>query len=196
MKKLLLAATVGMVVYFFWGMIAWTILQMHNSTYLPFPQDQESTIQDLHEAIPKSGVYYYPPQPEDMSDDQQVADHQTRHEKGPLLSLFILKEGKPVMDWQLFAKSAVTYFVLSFLLAFILQQVVESLGSWAQRTLFVTLIGIIIALASYVDNWIWLYHPLPYVIAMSLDLVIRWIILGAVLALIIKPQRKYKVGTL
>lgn len=196
MKKILFAAVAGMIVYFLWGLVSWTVLQLHDGSLLPFPDEASTTVQALEDDLPNTGVYYYPPQPEDMSDKGQVKRFSELHEGGPIFSVFYLKEGRPVMDWRLFLKSAINYFLLSFLLAFALRQVVESLSSWVQRVLFVTVIGVVIALATYVDNWIWLYHPLPYVVMMSVDLIIRWLLLGMVIAFIIKPERKYKVGSL
>lgn len=195
MKRLLLAAAIGMVVYFIWGMLSWAVFQMHSKTYLPWPANQDGTVQQIVNALPESGVYYYPAAPTNAADEQAQADYQSNFENGPLFSLFIQKEGQPLMDWRQFVKAGITYFLLCFLLAFLLQQVVESLGSWAQRTVFVSIIGLLAVGATYIDNWIWLYHPLPYVIAMSLDLAIRWVLLGSVIALIIKPSRRYKVSS-
>lgn len=196
MKRLLLAAAIGMVVYFIWGMLSWAVFQMHGKTYLPWPENQDGTVQQIVNALPESGVYYYPAAPTNAADEQAQAHYQSNVENGPLFSLFIHHGGQPLMDWRQFVKAGITYFLLCFLLAFLLQQVLESLGSWAQRTVFVSIIGLLAVGATYIDNWIWLYHPLPYVIAMSLDLAIRWILLGSVIALIIKPSRRYKVSSL
>lgn len=196
MKKLLLSGLLGMIVYFLWGFLAWTVLPLHQNTIRPLPSGLNDAVSSIAERGLATGAYFYPQQPENMENEEAMSQYTTRHNDGPLLTLLYRAEGVPIMHWSLFVKALVLYFIISFLLAFLLRMVVEYLESLPQRMLFVAVLGLLGALSTYLDHWVWFYYPLGYSVMMSVDLVIRWLLLGLVIGLIIKPERKYKVGNI
>lgn len=192
MKKVILASLLGMLVLFIWGFISWTVFHLHGSAIQELPEgDSIATVLDQH--IEENGAYYYPGEPPSNTSAEEYKTYTEKHENGPLFMVLFKKDGAGVMDPAIFIRGLIIQLLITFLISYIMKQVVDLLGVYLQRVLFVTGLGLIAVLGTYFTQWNWFYYPTLYTVMMSVDLLAGWILAGLVISAIIKPEHKYKV---
>lgn len=192
MKRILLASLLGALTFFIWGFVAWTVLHLHDNTIKQLPNgDDFASVAKTHDL--KSGVYFYPAEVDADADSLVKEEMEKRHKEGPIMAIFYRQKGAEVMDPMIFLKGFMLYFIITLGICFIVSRVVENLPAYFSRVIFITIIGLLAALATYMSNAVWMYFDLKYTLMMILDMAISWFLVGMVVSLIIKPLHKYSV---
>ena len=98
MKRIVLAALLGAVVYFIWQMLTWMVIPLHGPTVSGLPD--ESAVRDLlMEQSLDAGVYLVP-----YGTDEQMMDPDSefaeRHREGPLFAIFYVRCGIATRIWR------------------------------------------------------------------------------------------------
>ena len=98
MKNVLIGSFLGAIVFFFWGFIYWSILPTGPMIFGK-TSEEEVLAKQLKQSLPTAGTYYIP-EPELMYSDEE--EFTRRHQAGPVATIFIFPEGKPVMPARTF----------------------------------------------------------------------------------------------
>lgn len=183
MKRILIAGLLGAVVYYIWGMMAWMVFHLHDSTLSHFPNEQAMTAA-LREQNLETGVYAAPGFETEAEWDSFVE----RHRSGPVYSIFYSKEGSEPMGPTVMAGGFVIDLLAAALAACLLSSAASGCcNSYAARVGFVAGLGIFVGLVGHASYWNWMNFPLDYTIMFIVDVTIGWTLTGLVIAAIVKP---------
>ena len=192
MGRIIAATIAGGLIMYVWLMLAWMALGIHDSTMKPVPgADDVTAALKRHEL--QTGVYHYPGMPDvpaDASEEQvkQAWDDMTAlHEAGPIYSIYYHQPGFPVMGPATLGSAVLLDFVSAAIAAVLLWSAAPRLPNYWCRVAFVGLLGLFAALMSHVSYFIWMAFPLDYTLAMCVDLVVGWLLVGLATAAIIRP---------
>lgn len=190
MKKLLVAALLGGLVFYVWGMVAWTVLPHHIMTMRPLP-NEDSVIATLQRCVPSGGVYYFPSmEAADHTDPtkQHAAQQQwmERHMRGPIGMVMYHPAGRDPMMTSQFILGLLIYIAAAFIAAWFLSRSTAAAGSYWQRVSFCGILGVFLAVADHLPAMNWLYYPADYTMAMIADAVVGWTLAGFAIGAIVK----------
>lgn len=193
MLRILLAGLAGAVVVFVWGMLVWMALPLHDQSVRRLP-DEEAVAQALSEQELATGLYVLPSMPEhdaDSSAEEAARVNEQwmeRHREGPVASIFYKRRGgEPMSAGVLGAGLAIDF--LAALIAAYLVSLCDGCRHYLPRVGVVALLGVFAALVTHVAYWNWMAFPLDHTIAMTVDVVIGWILAGLVVAAIVRPGK-------
>ena len=193
MVRTIISAVVGAIIVFVWGFIAWPILDLWGDEVRDMPGDGAMEAY-ITEQIPEDGAYYYPGMPDDLESEEMDAWTE-RHKAGPVGMLMIQKSGTDPMA----PASMLGGLLISFLAAVLISGVLAYAGSLGSSYGGRVVIGIVFALfavaSTFVMQWNWFFWPGDYVKALSLDLLIGWILAVVVMAGIVGGARSEPIMT-
>ena len=188
MKKNLLAAFLGAVIFFIWS----AAVHMNPVTApmgLSMLNDKEDVVMTaLNENVPQPGLYFFPGM--DMSkhmSKEEKAAWTAKYKAGPTGLLLVQpKGGDPMMTSQLVI-SFISNLLCALLAAFILASAV---GTFARRVAIVAALGLFSWLAISMEQWDWYNFPLAFVALDALTQVIGWTLAGLLMAMMIRPAAR------
>lgn len=175
MKRLLAATFLASMALFFWGFIFWTVLEPALGIMQTAP-DEAAVAASLAEQLKTEGTYFIP------SDTGDLADFGSRHQAGPLVTVFFRPQGAQVMAPSTFAAGFLHMWVSVLLMALLLRWIARYLDSYGQRVRFVTWVGAISAIFSNLGRPIWYFQPWDYHILQAAYGVTSWLGVGLILA--------------
>jgi hypothetical protein len=189
MLRILLAACAGAVVVYLWGML-------HDQSVHRLP-DEEAVAQVLRDQQIKTGLYVMPamPKPDASSGQQTPSPEQQadanerwaeRHRTGPVVSIFFQERGGEPMPPSLLA-AGLAIDLLAALIAAVVVSFCDGCRGYLTRAGLVGMLGIFAATVSHVSYWNWMAFPLDHTIAMTVDVVVAWVLAGLVIAAIVRP---------
>lgn len=196
MGRVLLATVVGAIVLFIWGFVYHATLGPTMDAYRSLDAQQEAgLVAAMREHVPEQGAYFIPGMPDvsDMSAEQatQATENwSARHEAGPLAMVIYNPEGRPAMAPIVFLKGLVVMLISTFIMSLMLRCGSPGGNSYAGRVGFVFMVAIFCAVITDAKLWVWFYFPTDYSLAQAADTVIGWLIVGIIMAAIVKPQSK------
>lgn len=189
MVRTIVAGFVGAIIVFIWGFMAWAMLDLWGNEIRSMPGD--GTLEKMiSEQVPEDGAYYFPGFPDGAEmESAEAEDWYERHRAGPIGMLLIRHEGDEPMQLT----SMLGGFLISLLGAIILSGVLAYVGSLGSSYGGRVTVGIFFALfaivSTYAMQWNWFYWPGDYAKALSLDVVIGWVIAVVVMAAIVGGVR-------
>lgn len=188
MKRIVVSAFAGAVVYFVWQMLTWMMIPLHGPTISGLPD--EAAIRDLLlEQDLKSGVYIVPyGTNEEMMNPE--SDFVTRHKAGPLFAIFYRQEGLEPMMTSILVFGFLTDFLGVALASTLLccASDAQCFAGYAARVGFVTGLGVFLALMGHVAYYNWMHFEGYYTAMFVVDAVVGWFLVGLVIGAIIKPK--------
>lgn len=187
--KTLLAAVLGGVIVFAWGAVSWMVLGWHAPTIQAFA-NEDQVAQVLVDNAPVSGIYLLPkPQPTQVAVPPAEA---APAQAGPFAFVAYAREGvDPQMTMPM--AYAVAASILAALLIAWLVRAAEGLG-YFQRVLFIATVGIVIAIAGRLPNWIWWHFSTEFMLVDLADVVIGWTLAALVMAALTGEER-HRLGS-
>ena len=194
MVRILIAAILGVIVHYGYNAFAWTAAPWHNMTMNRIDQEREA-LENLEPHLPNDGVYVFPaPQHSaDMSAEERStawSEWQDFHEQGPIGMIFYRSAGAPAMLPTTFAVGFAFSLVASLLASTAVFISRGSMPSYWGGVLIVTLLGIFVAINGPLMGWNWLWMPTDHSLAMVLDHVLGWLLVGLVSSAIIKAPAR------
>jgi hypothetical protein len=142
----------------------------------------------ISEQVPEDGAYYVPGMPDDTGSDDMEAWNE-RHKAGPIGMVTIQHEGTDPMA----PTTMLGGLLIAFLAAILVSGVLAYAGSLGSSYGGRIAIGIVFALfavvSTYAMQWNWFFWPGDYAKALSLDVVIGWVIAVVVMAGIVGGAR-------
>ena len=140
-----------------------------------------SVQQALREHFPRSGTYLVPGLSEDM---ERIAE---LHEDGPLATVHVTAEGRPVMSGSVFLWGFLHELALVAVLAGLLLVARPNLISYGRRMKFFAVIGLFAGLLPWADV-VWWYVPHGFPMIIGVYNFLSVLVVGAVLSAFIKPS--------
>jgi hypothetical protein len=189
MKKNLLAAILGAVIFFVWS----AAVHMNPGTGqmgLSVLNEKEDTVMAaLKDNVPSPGLYFYPAR--DMTGhatkEQQDA-WAAKYKAGPSGLLLVQPKGRdPMMMMSQLVIEFLSNLLCAFIAAFILASTV---GSFARRVAIVASLGLFSWLAINISQWDWYEFPFAFVALDAISQVIGWLLAGLLMAKMIKPANQ------
>lgn len=176
MKKIV-AALVGGLIVFVWGIVAHVLLPIGAIGFDNLP-DEAAVVDTLKETIVEPGLYYFPGFPDPATEEQQAA-WQAAYEAGPRGLIVYHPDGAPPLSIPQMLTQLATSILAALVIAFVLAYLT---GSYACRVALVASIGLFAWAALKLPMWNWLNFPLDYTIAALVDVVVGWLLAGLAMA--------------
>lgn len=182
--KTLLAAILGGVIVFAWGAVSWMVLGWHTPTINVFA-NEDQVAQVLVDNAPASGIYVLPkPQPSRVAAPPAEA---APAQAGPFAFVAYTREGVDPQMKMPMAYAVASSIIAALLIAWLVRAA-EGLG-YFQRVLFIATVGIVIAIAGRVPNWIWWHFSTEFMVIDLADVVIGWTLAALVMAALTGEER-------
>jgi len=185
MKRNLLAALLGAVIFFAWS----AFVHMNPLTGpmgLSMLNDKEEVVMTaVRENVPQPGLYFFPgmDMTKPMTKEAEAA-WTAKYKAGPSGLLLVQPTGgDPMMTSQLvvgFISTLLCALIASFILA-------ATAGSFARRVAIVTSLGLFSWLAISIQQWNWYEFPFAFAALDVINQVIGWTLAGLLMAKMIKP---------
>ena len=196
--RAILGALAGAIVLFAWSAVFWMGLAWFFDGLKSLePEQEQAVVSALLDNIPDDGVYYIPGMPthgKDLPDDQarQLTEQwQARHEAGPLGQVTLVHKGKKPMEPTVFAKGFAIDIISTVLVSILVIMAGASGATFCKRFAIVAIFGFAASSAIHLVDWNWMYTPSSYTVMRVVDTTIGWILVGLVMAAIIKnPKSK------
>ena len=192
MMRIFLAGLLGGIAMFIWTSIAHMALPLGETGVREMPN--ETIVLDMMQTNigEKSGFYYFPglglgenPTHEQKSEAMKhMNESLARHPSGILI--YHAAGSRPFQMASLLSVEFVTELIAAFLAVFLLAQ--TRLISYGARVGFVTVIGIIAAIATNVSYWNWYGFPANYTGAYMLIQFVGFLCVGVVAGFVLKPK--------
>ncbi len=188
MGRFVLASILGGAAVFVWSTISWMVLPWHMSSIKNLP-DGDATMAVLREKLPESGVYTFPPYPEDQTDEATMAKWEEKYVGGPYISTLLYHDSgyMDAMSMQ-FIRGYVLDVIAAGLLVYLLGVAGPYLRNYGQRAVYVANIGLFATIDGTMMDWNWWELPIEFSTPFVLDGIIAWSLAGLVIAALIRPQ--------
>lgn len=184
MNRVILASLLGALVLFAWTSAVWMASPMPEKIITP-TGNPAATSMLLSGLFPESGLYLIPPMPGGDAAPYLPGQDST----GPRFQIFVDRQGiDPAMTQEMLMGLAHNLLSVS-IIAYILFRLAGGMQSFACRFLFVAALGGVISFQAFLD-YIWWPQPLTYHLWLFTANFIGWLLVGLVLAGIVKsaPQ--------
>jgi hypothetical protein len=192
-KRIWLAGLLGGIALFMWGSFSHLVLGLGNVGIQEIPAGREESVQAiLREALPQGGFYAFPGMgisKTATAEEKAAATRlfQQKYRQGPYGLLIFHPEGAEVLTpGQLGIQLGLT--ILEALIAAWLLSLATGLHSFGARAGFIFVLGVLMALSTNIEYWNWYGFPASYTAAYMLDKVVGFLIVGLVVAALVKKR--------
>jgi|SRR6185436_7425459 len=180
MKRIIIAAIVGGIVFFIYSaIIHMSPLGMLGITSLP-----DEALEALKTTVPDSGLYFFPGVVKKPTPEQKKA-WEAKLTSGPYGILAYTAGGSAAMSPKQLISELLTDLVAAFIAACIISMMPVSYG---KRVLVVMLLGVFGWITLTLSFWIWYNFPTAWVLSEAIAEVLGWLVAGLVIAKIIPPR--------
>ncbi len=172
MKKAIIGTLLGTAVYFGWIAVSWTVFPWHKATIKTLP-NEALIVDTLKVVVKEPGLYGFP---------ANTGDNATWAEKirqGPVGHMAYVPAGADPMSAMVMVRGFVCDLLLSALLMWILWA--SRLRKRVHQIHLAAAVGLIAGLAVGLPLWNWMSFPAGYTAVTVLDLLIGFILMGAVM---------------
>ena len=189
--RVLLAGIAGGVVLFVWGALSHMVLGL-GEVGVKIIHNEDAVLTAMQSSIQEPGFYFFPG--EGMETGEPTAEQQKRWEekysRGPTGVLIYQPQGGKPWDPMQFLTELAADIGAALIAAFLLSAAAASLSSLAARIFFVAPLGVFSSLDVHVSYWNWYRFPTDYTLGIIADALIGWLLVGVVLAFLIKPESR------
>jgi len=193
MNKLIVPSLLAAIVVFIWMYISWAVIGWHNTDLKNLPNG-EALVEQMSQSITEPGIYIYPGNPTDESDEGMKAWTE-RYKAGPNVHFMVYNPaGADPMNPMQFVKSFIINFIAAFIAGVLLMMTLAQNPSFWRRIIFVMMLGMFAAFVGPFVEWNWWSFPTGYSMVNAIDLCVTWFIAGLVLAWRIKPELNTKMA--
>lgn len=201
MVRVVIAGLVAGVALFMWGFASWVVLTWHNRTFRELPQEKD-LVAAFREHLPltdsqttQSGAYRIPWIVEseletDEARQKAEIDWRNRHLDGPVAYLFYSEDGSDPMAPQRLAAGVGLDMLIGFFAALAVFIALPGRPNFFLRVGLVLAMGFFTVLMTHVTDWNFMYRPDDYTLIMCADNLIGSLVVGIVVAAIVRPGPK------
>ena len=186
--RILIAGVLGGVAMFIWSSIAHMVLPLGEAGMKEIP-DEATVTRELHRSLAdKSGLYIFP--------GLGVGENATREQKHAAMKkamdkvatapsgIVMYNSARPFSFARYLTIEFITEVVEATLAVFLLAQ--TTLGSFAGRVGFITLAGVLAAIATNVPYWNWYGFPAVYTLSYMFIQIVGFVCAGIIAALVLR----------
>ena len=185
-RQIFIAGLLGGLAIFVWSSISWMALPWHSATISNLPAG-EQIAQLLKESGSPSGVYHFPGFPAEEN-EAAMAETVKKFNAGPNLTFLVYHPGGLIMMDPMQFIRALIFNILAATLGAYLLSLSGPPASFGQRFRFVALLGVIVAVVGPLSDWNWWHFPMGFTLVNTVDMLLTWMIAGAVIAWRVTPQ--------
>ncbi len=192
MKRIAIAGVAGGIVVFIWSFVSWMFIPWHQMEQLP---GESAIAEAMRKAEVPSGAYFLPYVDQKAltamtPEDRKAAEDawEEAHRRGPVALIMYESEGSSPMPIMGFITGIILDVVIAAIAAFLLSMAAPAIPSFVGRVLFIVLLGFYTAVGSNLMDWNWMNYPLGFSLQLAGDSIVTSLLLGLVLAVIIKPE--------
>ncbi|MDQ6939000.1 MAG: hypothetical protein M3119_02465 [Verrucomicrobiota bacterium] len=188
MKRILLAGLLGAIAMFVWNFVAHMLLPLGELGVSQIP-NQSAVLSALQNNLGEQpGLFFFPTpelKPGEKMHDKQVMERMvSQYESKPTGILVYRPAGRPFTFGKWLAREFGFQFVESLLVAYLLAQ--AALPSYLKRVVFVTIIGVVVAITTNMSYWNWYGFPKLYTVSYMFTQAMGYFCAGLVIAWILK----------
>jgi hypothetical protein len=188
-NQLVLGALLGGLVLFAWGFVSHGVLGWHEAQLRAFtnePAVQETVVS----GVSGSGLYLLPnlsPAQQGLPKEERAAAESAlmeRFSRGPTVFAVVRvgsQASMPVLLGGQLLLGILTALVATWLLA------QAKIPTYGRRVAFVTALAVVLVLFAKLPHWLWWSFPTGFTLVESIDTVIAFALLGALLGRIVRP---------
>ena len=178
-SRVLIAGLLGAIAMFIWSTVAHVVLPLGEAGISQIP-NEAPVIAAMQSSIgDRDGLYFYPwVDPKDPNMMQKSAELMKTNPSG-LLLYHPPGHGKADM-MPLMVQEFVKQLIIALIAAWLLSMTV--IATFVNRVVFVTAIGVAMALSTNASYWIWYGFPLHYTLAYMLIEVVEMLFAGVAIA--------------
>ncbi len=187
MVRIVVGGVVGGVVLFFWGFVSHMLLPL-GEMGLKSIQGEDDVAASIRKDVREPGLYMLPGW--DMSrsqSEEEMEAHMAKVAKGPYGFMVLYPGGREFSMGKRLSIELLTNVVCALLAAIVASQLRPG---WLVRVGCVTLFGVLGSIATLVPYWNWYGYPTDFTLAQIADHIVGWLLVGVVLALIVRPSRQ------
>jgi hypothetical protein len=181
-----IAAIVGGIVLFVWGFISHMVLPLGEVGIKTIPAAiEDDVISELREGVSERGFYIFPGY--DMSGHptpEETKAWEAKYQAGPTGVLIYDPAGKPVLAPKQLLTELFSNIVAAAIAAYIISLIP---GGFGRRVVVAVLLGFFSWMVLSVPYWNWYGFPGDFIAAEGLDQLISWLLVGLVLAKMVRP---------
>ena len=190
MMRTILAAIAGGAALFLWSFLSWVVLPIHSRTISQIPQE-EAVIWTMHSNITAPGVYFFPGlDAAGQKDPAAMAAWTEKYERGPIGFIVYSPAGNTPFNPGALAFSFLIGIFSAGIGIWLFHRSTAIESGYFAGVSFFGMIGILICLAVYLQEWIHMKYPLAYSLAFCTDAVVGWFLMGAAVVPILNRGRK------
>lgn len=180
-KKLVKGALIGGFTVFIWSMLSWMVLPWHTQVYCKFI-DEAEVAKVFKENTSQSGMYILPNTSHysNNTPEKEIRKAEEILKTGPFVFASITLGGMQKMGIVTLMISLCSYILAAAIASWMLLQT-QGL-CFLEKTLFVTMIGLLTAILGVLPTWNWWHFSTVYTLVSCLDLVIGWALAGLLMA--------------
>ena len=196
---IILGTVVGGFLFFIWGMLSWMVFNLHGGTILRLKDDNAILTQLAKEEL-KTGWYTLPGMAQLPHADGTKMKFETKEEesaydfavmesvkKGPFVSILYHAEGFEMMGGRTLFGGLLIDFICAFCVCTVLYASLGTTILFWQRMLIIEMM-VVFAACVHFQNYNWMAYPWDYTMAMVVDVVLGWTLVGIVLSLLFVPR--------
>lgn len=170
-KNLVKGAIIGGLVVYMWGFVSWGIMSWHMDAMHSVKNEQQVQEVLKENTLDQKGVYLVPSWAKDDSKEKSSK---------PFAMITYVPEGLSSDMTSNHVFSLFTQVLVALLITVLLSRTGKR-DYWC-KVRFVTVVGLTIAVASYLPLWNWWSVPMDYIIPGFADLIIQWFLAGLAMA--------------
>src|ERR1043165_9225580 len=176
MGRTIAAVAAAGIVLFFWSFMSWVVLPIHTPTIKQIPQ-ADSVLAVMKANIHEKGVYYFPWLDAEHHNDPGAMDAwNEQYRRGPVGFMVFDPAGNEPFNPGALGLSLVFEFVAAAVGIWLYKRSTAPLGNYFSRATYFGVIGILISVTVYMQEWIHMKFPLPYILAFCTDSVVGWLL--------------------
>ena len=189
MKRLITGGIVGGITLFVWGFVSWVVLTWHFDT-VRHDSSVMAVVEDIEDNLQETGVYYFPPMTTMRPDETEMEAYTELHKNSPSGMIFYNAEHlDPMSPSRLFVGFLVDVGAALFA-TLLLIVALPSLPKYWGRVVYVAALGVFAIFAIRMVDGVFFNLPIRWTVNQTLDTAISWMLVGLVLAAIVRPERE------
>ncbi|MBI5274489.1 MAG: hypothetical protein HY860_05500 [Chlamydiales bacterium] len=186
LKSVIKGAIVGGIVAYIWSFASWMVLPWHNDLFHSFKSEQY-VASVIKENSPEKGVYLIPFLDMKKAQKNDYKKQADAMRKGPVVFAVVSPTGAAPMGAGHFVSNFLTQVAGGALVGMILY--LSCCHNYFGRVMIVLFTGLFAGIITYLPAWTWWNFPCDYTIVSILDVTIGWLIVGLILAKVMRPCR-------